>query len=493
MQDTVHDREENFHVSPDQDFNDSHPPVESSSSHDVEPNHTPIPLQDSSLHTHSLTLPHTTIVEHVPGWTVFRDLYMSNGTLFIVTSSPLNFPDIRFMTSTGLRAENTPENIALREPTPDNMQLISPEEAEKRWGKEAATRRVWTVEGNTFLFNDPSQFLGHYYHFCAELLFGAWAFWTGAMTDQSNPPPPIHRAIFPHSSGAGWRDHPGFNAYFFRAAFPSITVEVDEDWADRVHASSLEAKYEGRAWHFPLLLLSDRSAAFRGKFCGSENQRTASEAVDGLIARGRLSHGGLWWHNVRNALWRFAGVDESIMDSTSGEFEQQDTVVVTYISRQSGRRHLIEEDHDGLVIALEELVERKNAERSAYEGTERPRPWELNIIQAEKLSKDEQVRIAARTTVLLGVHGNGLSHLILMPRTPISTVIEMFFPGGFAHDYEWTTGALGMQHFAVWNDTYYTKGDTPRVAYPEGFQGEQIPVYGPTVAKIVEDRVGGLI
>ena len=45
-----------------------------------------------------------------------------------------------------------------------------------------------------------------------------------------------------------------------------------------------------------------------------------------------------------------------------------------------------------------------------------------------------------------------------MPTTPMSTVIEMFYPGGFAHDYEWTARAMGHKHFAVWNDTY--------VAYP---------------------------
>jgi hypothetical protein len=53
---------------------------------------------------------------------------------------------------------------------------------------------------------------------------------------------------------------------------------------------------------------------------------------------------------------------------------------------------------------------------------------------------------------LVGVHGNGLTHLIMMPITPISTVIELFYPEGFAHDYEWTTRSLGMKHFAVWND-----------------------------------------
>ena len=77
---------------------------------------------------------------------------------------------------------------------------------------------------------------------------------------------------------------------------------------------------------------------------------------------------------------------------------------------------------------------------------------------------------------MLGVHGNGLTvsnianpdilscgidcrvilvlqHLIMMPVTPVSTVIEIFYPQGFAHDYHWTAHALGMRHFAIWNDT----------------------------------------
>jgi hypothetical protein len=35
---------------------------------------------------------------------------------------------------------------------------------------------------------------------------------------------------------------------------------------------------------------------------------------------------------------------------------------------------------------------------------------------------------------MLGVHGNGLTHLLWMPPTPRSAVIEMFFKGGFARD-----------------------------------------------------------
>lgn len=96
----------------------------------------------------------------------------------------------------------------------------------------------------------------------------------------------------------------------------------------------------------------------------------------------------------------------------------------------------------------------------------------------------------------------------MMSPTPVSTVIEMFFPGGFAHDYEWTARALGHKHFAVWNDTYvwicyfapqeinyrsryHTHPNLPYVDYPEGFQGTQIPVYAPTVVRIIEERVAG--
>lgn len=441
-------------------------------------------------------LSETTIVEHVPGWTVFRDIYMNNGTLFIVSSSPSSFPETRYMTSTGLAAETTPENIAAREPTQWNMDFLTPAEASERWGASPEERRITTVEGNTFLFNDPPQFLAHYYHFCAELLVGAWAFWNGAA--HPNPPPLIHRAIFPHSSASGWRDRPGFNGYFLRASFPSLTVEVDIDWQDRIEATS-DTEID-RAWHFPYLLLADRSAAFRGKLCGSTNQRTASESVDGLIARSKLNSDARWWRPVRNAVWRFAGVTGADIATPPGatvqehlieEFEETDKITITYISRQGSRRRLIPEDHDILVSELESLVARKNAQVMLTKGSDGVggKEWVLNVVRAEQLTKDEQVRIASQTNILLGVHGNGLSHLILMPRTRVSAVIEIFFPGGFAHDYEWTARGLGLKHYSIWNDTYFTEDNTPRVKYPDGFQGSSIPVHGPAIANLIEKRI----
>jgi len=51
------------------------------------------------------------------------------------------------------------------------------------------------------------------------------------------------------------------------------------------------------------------------------------------------------------------------------------------------------------------------------------------------------------------MHGNGLTHFIMMVPMPITTIVEIFYPGGFTHDYEWTAHSLGFKHFAVWNNT----------------------------------------
>ncbi|KAF8063985.1 hypothetical protein FPV67DRAFT_1563106 [Lyophyllum atratum] len=448
-------------------------------------------------------LPHTSIISHAPGWTLFRNLYMSDGTLYILSSNR-SFPEIRMMTSTGLAALNTAENIASREPTAQNMDYITPEQARRRWGDSSdrgEKNRVLSVEGNTVLFNDPSQFLRHYYHFVAELWFGVWAFWHGAWSTPSTspeaafrlwhpPPPRIHRVIFAHSNANGWRDDPGFNAYFLRAAFPSLTVEVQEDWADRI-AITADKKLQDRAWHFPVLLLADRSAAHRGQICGSQTQRTASEAWEHMKRNNQLMghRVGGWWQPMRKAVWHFAGVVSDGKDDVRGlapemagvglALPMPKKVVITYISRQGVlRRKLKEDDHEGLVAALQSLVAGKGGS------------WELVVLHAEKMTKDEQVQAAARTTILLGVHGNGLTHLVFMKPTRASAVIEIFYPGGFAHDYHWTTRALGMDHYAVWDDKYYTHPNEPSVNYPEpGFQGNVIPVSGFAVARLIEEHV----
>jgi hypothetical protein len=188
------------------------------------------------------------------------------------------------------------------------------------------------------------------------------------------------------------------NFFFLRSAWPSLTVETRIDWLDRVSTTSPRAsERNGRVWWFDTVLLSDRSAAFRAPECGERTQRTAAEAIKGVVERagrtGFLERG--WWEPVRRGVLRFSGISSRTLDIGSRAFNRVDRgslrdggleeVVVTYITRQGVRRHLVEEDHEGLVRSLVELCDRRG--------------WELNVVPMERLSKEEQLAVAARTTV----------------------------------------------------------------------------------------------
>lgn len=207
-----------------------------------------------------------------------------------------------------------------------------------------------------------------------------------------------------------------------------------------------------------MALLSDRSAAFRGEACGSRTQRIAAEPWELMIQNGGIDRFGGWWSGIRESVLRFVGIitqnnitttgrpprDRKTITDTQSLLPLPTQNVITYINRQGVRRHLIPEHHDALVLALEQMVKRKRAEG---------KDWVLNIVQPELLTKEDQLQVASKSTIMLGVHGNGLTHLVLMNPNRYSSVVEIFYPGGFAHDYEWTTRALGMRHFSIWNDT----------------------------------------
>ncbi|KAI0030021.1 hypothetical protein K488DRAFT_55137 [Vararia minispora EC-137] len=398
-------------------------------------------------------VPHSKLVTHVPGWTMIDRLYVLNGTAYIVTTQPKLFPHPKFIMSTGINIDNGPEAVAARLPTDSEIRIISPIEARSLFGTGAGR-----VQGVTWLVNDPRQFITHYYHWSAELFFGFCRAYSAL--DPFIPPtgksalPPPRRMLFTHLDAAHWRDYASMNQWVLRTAFPSIVMEFSGDWEDRAQM--------GVPFVLDRVLLADRAAAINGENFG-RTQRTASEPF-------ALPGSPNWWSTFRNNIIEFAGLNATEGQSTRSR------PVITYISRQGwGRRMLIQADHDRLVEELYKL-------RDAYD-------YEVNVVSMDKLSRVEQLRMSGRTTIMLGVHGNGLTSLLWMKPSPRSTVMEFFFPGGFAHDYEYTARALGMVHFGYWGNKAFTRPDVPPVAYPEGFQGNEIPINGSVVAKIVQERL----
>ncbi|WWD20713.1 hypothetical protein CI109_105189 [Kwoniella shandongensis] len=423
---------------------------------------------------------------HAPGWTLFERLYIFDGSFYVVTDERLDWPELRMMTSTGLPANNDPGNSEAREPKGKEIIFITPFEAMKLWGP-----RVYKMDGMTFLFND-GQFIDHYYHFAAELLMGAWRTYASLDEDISSlgetSLPAPKRMWFLHQTISEWRDKPRFNPTLMFSLFPSISILYPDDFADLTNQTRSSAP---KAYLLERALLADRSAAFRGEWTGSTARTVASSLHVGTTSN-------WWWEPIRRQVLRYSGVPESIISRNLEGYGALDpiktvgpgvnvveplapqgtyTPVITYISRQNSRRRLTKESHEDLVKALEE--------RSKKLG------WELVIVEAERMTKEEQFALAGRTTIMLGVHGNGLTHLLWMPATPRSAVIEMFYKGGFARDYQWTAHALGIRHFAVQHDTSFTAPNLPKVDYPEGFQGTSITVVGKVVADLIEDRLAG--
>ena len=71
------------------------------------------------------------------GWTVFDNLYVANGTVFVVTDNPEIIPPRDELISTGIELKNDPESVAARLPTNQEMRIISVEEARNLFGDGA--------------------------------------------------------------------------------------------------------------------------------------------------------------------------------------------------------------------------------------------------------------------------------------------------------------------------------------------------------------------
>jgi hypothetical protein len=141
-------------------------------------------------------------------------------------------------------------------------------------------------------------------------------------------------------------------------------MEFMDDWRDRAEM--------GKAFVYDRVLVADRSAAMHS-YNFARFQRTAASAF-------ALPGSTSWWSPIRNNVIEFAGIDPGVGSGTTG------TPVITYISRQGwGRRMLIPAHHEKLVQELYKL-------RDTY-------GYEVNVVSAEKMSRLEQIRLAARTTV----------------------------------------------------------------------------------------------
>lgn len=212
-------------------------------------------------------------------------------------------------------------------------------------------------------------------HWAAELFFGFWRAYSSLdifipADGQTNLPPP-KRMFFRHIATAKWRDYASMNQWVTRGAFPSLSMEFMEDWADR---AAMQVPFV-----FDRVLLSDRASASEGEpFLIT--WRTASNAFT-------LPGSQTFWSPIRRSILEFSGEeDQWIYGPNPNGTAESEKFVITYISRQGwGRRMLRQADHEKLVEELHKLRDRYG--------------YEVNVVNMDKLTRAEQYKLAGRTTV----------------------------------------------------------------------------------------------
>ncbi|KAG6813923.1 hypothetical protein H0H92_005772 [Tricholoma furcatifolium] len=290
--------------------------------------------------------PFTIIPEgaHSPGFTLLNNLYLRNGTLYVITPDVSKFPPREEMISIP-RAFS--EGIDLT-PTDKEMQLLSPDDVEGTLGKYA-TR----VEGLSVMLYDPPEFMSF-------------------------------------SIKGQFRDRAGVDGPLMRAAWPSTPIEESDYWDDLM---ALEATVV-----FERVMLINRAAAHRQyvdlssavtlcAYClTSPWSGQWAKMIGGTM---KVPAPENFWTSIRdplvtNLLGYLPRPVGEITTAHSVE-ERQPKPLVTYVSRQvAGVRRLDQNDHEALLRAFADLE---------AEGV-----CEFREARMELITVKEQVELAAKST-----------------------------------------------------------------------------------------------
>ncbi|GFZ42512.1 hypothetical protein JCM24511_00228 [Saitozyma sp. JCM 24511] len=352
---------------------------------------------------------------------------------------------------------------------------------------------TYCFAGTTALYNDGSSpdttptLFEKYYHFAAENLLGTMAalatfdfppqgplgWWYRLIGDRSSTiPNPPDRLVLPWTNS--WKDGYGINELVVNGVYRS-RLQVKEDWEEIIRARSdpdSESK-SGSPWiAFEKVVIVDREA-----FVQSSSSSASSDGWNKLAlpvtSRSPSPH---FWTPTRRAMMSYVAApffERALPGARLGPVPK-----VVYVDRQASKRRLRHEDHLGL---MDTLLSLRDSGRIAFKHA-----------KLEDLSHAEQVTMVSDADIIVGVHGNGLTHLLWMPQG--GNVVEFFPPDSFTRDYEVPATAVGHAYHAIRNVTVYLPEhwvvDEPSVESLRA--GMDLPLDTDFVASFLGELVDGM-
>ncbi|PFH49927.1 hypothetical protein AMATHDRAFT_146494 [Amanita thiersii Skay4041] len=368
-------------------------------------------------------VPKTKLVKHVPGYTILDNVILFNGTMYIVTNEQSSFPEMESIVST-----QSGENNAWR--------FVNTQEGKSIFGSHGGI-----IRDVTWMSTDVTPH--------NSTLFALWRIYSSLdpsidSLGRIRIPPPA-RLVFPYNlvytdpnppRENHWirrtRVDTGFHPYLAKVVLPHMTCLYAEDWEDYYKM--------GVPFIVERMVIADRTAAARSVQMG----------LPAFSPPFTLDASEHWWEPLRRAMATYYDLHEDHATQT----------VVTYLHRQgeSSGPKIEDDDHEQLVRSLKNMA--------------RVSRYELNIISTSTLetSWEDKMAAIARSTVVLGVHGNHLFDSMFMKRSPTSTLVEIFPDDTFERDQELAARSIGLRYIAMWRDRKFTSGDLPPIMRPSNDQ-----------------------
>ncbi|KAI0701364.1 hypothetical protein BC835DRAFT_1323799 [Cytidiella melzeri] len=431
-------------------------------------------------------IPETRTVAHIPGYTILDNLYMLNGSIYVVTNSPGSVPPLDSISSSK-REPNHPT-------APTSWRVLTTAQANETFGGYAGRLRQ-----TTWLSTEPADSQDPYTLFS---LFRAHAHLSIGQTSQvsdsglrilspsnvaevpapvrlwfpripvfSSPSMPPEEDVHNAHPPPRQRAYTGIHANIIKAVLPTMTLMYQEEWADY---ADMHLPYL-----FERVVIVDRAAANAGRESWMTRWQPMLDTHSGSIGDelrkrqldlAELNQEGLpswaapfvgfdapehWWAPTRAALLSYIGLPS---EAESGSVTRKKPVV-TFVSMEDepyeAGGHVRTEDYPELIAGLEQL---------AKQGV----ISEFHVVKSNgtKESWEERMKVITRTDVLLGAFGHALGDSMFMPAplslpahaatsrdTRPSPLIMEFWPSSaFLRDREFAAKVLGMRYMAWWDE-----------------------------------------
>lgn len=259
-------------------------------------------------------------------------------------------------------------------------------------------KNIYHISGTTIVVlerKSTENHTTHYFHFLEHLL-GIWNF-GGEVAH--NDVSLVILAGNGKNSMVNWQVGSTPTYHLIKALFPNAEIKT---WDDVLQQN------RGQVLCFEKAIVSDRAMeTFKIEPYHTERM------LGGYFKN--LKKDSL--NRLKGHIWNYCEVTKDVSKKT----------VVTYVQRANSRR--LSPDCDT------ELIQKINKLPIV----------ELRIVDFAAIPFKEQVNIVANTDILLGVHGNGLSHTLLLPQG--AALIELFPKKSFRVEYRILALARGLAYY----------------------------------------------